>query len=175
MVEANLAAIADRDEVLRDRLLTWARDARALATWMLRDADSGDDAVQEAVLLGWEKRRSLRNPEQIEAWLNQILVNVCRGELRRRSRESVKLVPEGTLAGDDDASAQRDEIAMAMGCLEPDEQIVVALRFGRDLSIPQIAAHTGLREGTVKSRLHYALEHLRAALAVQQKAVEADR
>jgi RNA polymerase sigma-70 factor, ECF subfamily len=175
MVEANLATTADRDEAFRDRLLTWSRDARALATWMLRDADSGDDAVQEAVLLGWEKRRTLRKPEQIEAWLNQILVNVCRGELRRRSRQNVKLDQAGTSPGHADASAQRDEIAMAMGSLEPDEQIVVALRFGRDLSIPQIAAHTGLREGTVKSRLHYALEHLRAALAVQQKAVEADR
>jgi RNA polymerase sigma-70 factor (ECF subfamily) len=175
MVEANLAATADRDEVFRGRLLAWSRNARALATWMLRDADSGDDAVQEAALLGWEKRRTLRNPEQVDAWLNQILVNVCRGELRRRSRRNVKLVEAGTLAGHDDASAQRDEIAMAMGCLDPEEQIVVALRFGRDLSIPQIAAHTGLREGTVKSRLHYALEHLRAALAVQQKAMKADR
>ncbi|HEX7490954.1 MAG TPA: RNA polymerase sigma factor [Candidatus Limnocylindrales bacterium] len=175
MAEANLEATANRDDVIRDRLLAWSRDARALATWMLRDADSGDDAVQEAVLLGWEKRRTLRNPEQVEAWLNQILVNVCRGELRRRSRQNVRLAPVETLAGHDNASAQRDEIATAMGCLEPDEQIVVALRFGRDLSIPQIAAQTGLREGTVKSRLHYALEHLRAALAVQQKAVEADR
>ena len=175
MLEANLAATADRDEIFRDRLLAWSRDARALATWMLRDADSGDDAVQEAVLLGWEKRRSLRSLDQIEAWLNQILVNVCRGELRRRSRPSVNIVPAATLAGHDDASAQRDEIATALGCLEPDEQIVVALRFGRDLSIPQIAAHTGLREGTVKSRLHYALEHLRAALAVQRKGAEADR
>jgi RNA polymerase sigma-70 factor (ECF subfamily) len=175
MIDANLAGTLDRDEVFRDRLLAWSRDARALATWMLRDADSGDDAVQEAVLLGWEKRRTLRNPQQVDAWLNQILVNACRQELRRRSRQNVKLARAGTIGGHDDVSAQRDEIAAAMACLKPDEQIVVALRFGRDLSIPQIAAHTGLREGTVKSRLHYALERLRAALAVQQNAVEAER
>jgi RNA polymerase sigma-70 factor (ECF subfamily) len=175
MVDANLAGTLDRDEVFRDQLLAWSRDARALATWMLRDADSGDDAVQEAVLLGWEKRRTLRNPQQVDAWLNQILVNACRQELRRRSRQNVKLAYAGTVDGDHAASAQRDEIGTAMACLTPDEQIVVALRFGRDLSIPQIAAHTGLREGTVKSRLHYALERLRAALAVQQNAAEAER
>jgi RNA polymerase sigma-70 factor, ECF subfamily len=175
MVEANLTVAVDRDEAFHDGLLAWSRDARALATWMLRDADSGDDAVQEAVLLGWEKRGTLRNPERLDSWLNQILVNVCRGELRRRSRQSVKPILIEPVAGHGDASAQRDEIAVAMASLEPDEQLVVALRFGRDLSIPQIASHMGLREGTVKSRLHYALEHLRAALAVQQKAVEADR
>jgi RNA polymerase sigma-70 factor (ECF subfamily) len=51
----------------------------------------------------------------------------------------------------------------------------VALRFGRDLTIPQIAAETGLAEGTVKSRLHYALEHLRGALEAERRAEEAFR
>jgi len=32
-----------------------------------------------------------------------------------------------------------------------DEQIVLGLRFGRDLTVPQIAAQLGLPEGTVKS------------------------
>ena len=172
MAEGSLIATRDRDADFRDRLLIWSREARALATWMLRDADAGDDAVQEAALLGWEKRRSLRKPERIDAWLNQILVNVCRDELRHRAaRQRANLRPAATIPGHDEAAAQRDEVAAAMACLDPEEQIVVAIRFGRDLSIPQIASLTGLREGTVKSRLHYALEHLRAALAVQQKAV----
>jgi RNA polymerase sigma-70 factor (ECF subfamily) len=175
MLDVVLTKAVDRDEAFRERLLDWSRAARSLATWMLRDPDSGDDAVQEAALLGWRRRATLRDPSRTDVWLNQILVNVCRQELRRRSRSKVVAVEITATERHDDAAAERDEIAAAMACLEPDEQIVVALRFGRDLSIPQIAAHTGLREGTVKSRLHYALEHLKAALAVQQNGQEANR
>jgi DNA-directed RNA polymerase specialized sigma24 family protein len=52
----------------------------------------------------------------------------------------------------------------------PDEQLLLALRFGRDLTVPAIAAATRMREGTVKSRLHSALEHLRAALEAERRA-----
>ena len=37
------------------------------------------------------------------------------------------------------------------------------LRFGADLTVAEIAQRTGEREGTVKSRLHYALRQLRGA------------
>jgi RNA polymerase sigma-70 factor (ECF subfamily) len=77
--------------------------------------------------------------------------------------------------GDHSRLPVRDELARAIVTLSPDEQIVVALRFGRDLTIPQIAAETGLAEGTVKSRLHYALEHLRGALEAERRAEEAFR
>jgi RNA polymerase sigma-70 factor (ECF subfamily) len=36
----------------------------------------------------------------------------------------------------------------------------VALRFYRDLTIPEIAELVGARPGTVKSRLHHALRRL---------------
>jgi RNA polymerase sigma-70 factor (ECF subfamily) len=175
MLDAVLTQNPDRDETFRDLLLTWARDARSLATWMLRDADSGDDAVQEAALLGWRRRSALRDIGRAESWLNQILVNVCRQELRRRAKQVVTIPAVESVDGHDGRVAERDEIAAAMACLKPDEQIVVALRYGRDLSIPQIASQTGLREGTVKSRLHYALEHLKSALAAQHVRDEADR
>jgi DNA-directed RNA polymerase specialized sigma24 family protein len=51
--------------------------------------------------------------------------------------------------------------------------VVVAMRFGRDLTVPQIALQTGIREGTVKSRLHNAQEHLRAAFEAERRAEEA--
>ena len=63
----------------------------------------------------------------------------------------------------------------ALARLTPDEQVVVAMRFGRDLTVPQIAAQTGLREGTVKSRLHNAQEHLRAAFDAERRAEEVGR
>ena len=60
-------------------------------------------------------------------------------------------------------SAERVAVGQALATLGTDHRIVVILRFVEDLSIGEIAARTGQREGTVKSRLHYALRHLRAA------------
>jgi DNA-directed RNA polymerase specialized sigma24 family protein len=48
--------------------------------------------------------------------------------------------------------------------LEPDELIVVALRFYRDLTVDAIAERLGIPSGTVKSRLNGAMSHLRAAI-----------
>jgi RNA polymerase sigma factor (sigma-70 family) len=51
-----------------------------------------------------------------------------------------------------------------MARLAPDQRVVVALRFYRDLSIDEIASRMGVRPGTVKSRLHRALRGLRTTL-----------
>jgi len=71
-----------------------------------------------------------------------------------------------------DRLAMRDEIGRAITCLSADEQVIVALRFGQDLTVPQIAALIGLPEGTVKSRLHHSLDHLRSALAAERRVEE---
>ena len=36
------------------------------------------DAVQEAVLQGWVKRRQLRDPDRFQGWMIRITVNECR-------------------------------------------------------------------------------------------------
>ena len=50
-----------------------------------------------------------------------------------------------------------------MHILNPDQRVVVALRFWRDLSLQQIADLLDIPLGTVQSRLHYALRALRDA------------
>jgi RNA polymerase sigma-70 factor (ECF subfamily) len=62
-----------------------------------------------------------------------------------------------------------DDLELALGQLTPNEQVVLALRYGKDMTVPMIAEATGLPEGTVKSRLHNALRHLRAAIDAQRR------
>ena len=163
------------DDAVANLLLSRAAEAHRLAAWILRDPVGAEDVVQEAALIAWNRRSSLRDAASAEAWFNRIVVNACRDELRRRARTRrlPRLEPAGDAASD--RLAERDELGRAVARLTPDEQVVLGLRFGRDLTVPQIAVQIGLPEGTVKSRLHHALEHLRASLAAERRAEELQR
>jgi RNA polymerase sigma-70 factor, ECF subfamily len=153
-------------------------EARRIATWILHDSQAAEDAVQEAAMLAWKRRSTVRDGSALDAWFGRIVVNVCRDELRRRSRRpritpllAAATVPdEGAAAGGEPV---RDEVAAALARLDRDDQVLLALRYGADLAVPQIAARLGLREGTVKSRLHAALQRMSAALAAERRVEEA--
>ena len=55
----------------------------------------------------------------------------------------------------------------AFDSLSPEHRVVVALRFYADLSVEDIAERVGAPTGTVKSRLHYAVRRMHAALAAR--------
>ena len=63
----------------------------------------------------------------------------------------------------DEDVARREALRTAIWQLKPEHRAVVFLRFYEDLTVEQIARRIGIREGTVKSRLHYGLERLRSA------------
>jgi RNA polymerase sigma factor (sigma-70 family) len=62
------------------------------------------------------------------------------------------------------AFIERDALLAGLVRLTPDERIVVVLRFWADLPLEAIAQRLEWPLGTVKSRLHRALERLRGAL-----------
>jgi len=141
------------------------------ATLMLGDRGAAEDATHDAALTAWRRFGELRDPARFEAWFGRILVNVCRDQ--RRSRRPLVGGPaaEAALllrpaAGPDPADdlGRRDAMARAIRDLSPDQREVIVLRFYLDLTVDQIAARTGARAGTVKSRLHYALQALRSAV-----------
>ncbi len=159
------------DDEMADLMLTCATDAHRLATWLLRDPVAAEDAVQEAALAAWKARGSLKSADNLPGWFATIVANVCRDELRRRSRRRALPVVE-PVASAADRQAERDEIGRAIGRLTPDEQMTIGLRFGRDLTVPQIAELLKVPVGTAKSRLHHSLEHLRSELAAERRQLE---
>ena len=163
------------DDAISELLLTRVAEANRVAARILRDPVEAQDVVQEAVIIAWRSRSTLRNAKSAEAWFGRIVVNACLGELRRRSRAREVPRLETAQAPATDRLAERDELGRAVARLTPDEQIALGLRYGRDHTVPQIAAETGVPEGTVKSRLHNALEHLRSALAAERRAEEQQR
>ena len=85
--------------------------------------------------------------------------------VRRRTLNEIDLTETAAEGSDPaDAIAARQALAAALGALSLDHREVVVLRYFNDFTVDQIAARTGTGAGTVKSRLHYALRHLREAM-----------
>jgi RNA polymerase sigma-70 factor, ECF subfamily len=147
--------------------LTQGRLDRAyrFAAAILRDPDEAQDAVHDAAVAAWADWDDLRDVGRFDAWFDRIVVNRCRDRLRRRRVQlvDVELIPDRPGPDAFARMGERDALGQALGRLDVDHRIAVVLRFAGDLTIAEIANRTGEREGTVKSRLHYALRHLRAA------------
>ena len=141
----------------------------ALAAVILGDRADAEEATHDAVCTAWRALDGLREPERVEAWFTRILVNACRDRLRRRKVRPISVALDGDYAASSSAGdvferlATSDSLAGALRALSPEHRTVIVLRFWADLPIEEIAARTGDRAGTVKSRLHYALANLRAA------------
>ncbi len=148
---------------LADPLLN---DAYRLAGYLLGNATEAEDAVQEALTRAWQAWPSLRDKDRFEPWFDRILVNICRDRLRKkRGHRQEELDEELPVYTEDPfkAALARAEIDRLVQVLNPVQRVVVGLRFWRDLSLQEIADMLGIPLGTVQSRLHYALQALRAA------------
>ena len=141
--------------------------AYRLARAILRDAVEAQDATHDAFVQAWRKWDTLRDAERFDPWFDRILINTCRNRLRANRWHATDISPELMLATTDHVgrAEERHVIGAAIAALSPDHQIVVALRFYRDLTVADIAARLGVPAGTVRSRLHYALKRLHDAIA----------
>jgi RNA polymerase sigma factor (sigma-70 family) len=169
------SAAMTTDDAVRRLLLARIDDAYRLATFILRDMAAAEDAVQEAALLAWDRRRTLRESQSADGWFTRILVNVCRDELRRWGRRPRLIALDPEIGAGSAPAEVRPDLSNALRRLTPDEQGLLALRFGRELTVPEIAAQLRIPEGTVKSRLYATLQHLRAALDAEGRMEEATR
>ena len=156
-------------DAFRDHVSSVLRDSYRLAATILHDPSEAEDAVHDAALAAWRHWPELRDGRRFEAWFRRILVNQCRDRLRRGRRRAVLEIAnfDATVSPDQDAIARvdaRDELSCALQALDSDERMLLSLRYGADLTVPDIAAATGIKEGTVKSRLHRALRRLELVL-----------
>lgn len=141
------------------------------AAWLiLRDPDLAKDAVQNALVRAWRDLPTLRDPERFDAWLNRILVRACIDEARRVRRHRVDIeldeihIASAAVVGHESAIADRDQLERGFLRLGPEMRAVIVLHHYLDLPMPVVAASLGIPLGTAKSRLHRALDLMRAAL-----------
>jgi len=149
----------------------------AVARLILRDAGLAEDAVQEALVRAWQQLPSLRDPDRFDAWLYRLVVNACADQgrqLRRWSQQVRPLVLDVSISDDTASIANREQLEQGFSRLKPDQRAVVVLHYYSGFSAAEIAKILGIPEGTARSRLHYSMEAMRAALeADARQAVDA--
>jgi RNA polymerase sigma-70 factor (ECF subfamily) len=151
----------------------------AVAFRILRDASRAEDAVQQAFLMAWRELHRLRDDDRLEAWLYRLLVNVCFADLRhtRRWQPGLRVIadPENGPSTEDAqvSVALRDELERAFRRLSGEQRVVLAMHHYLGLSGDEIAETLGLPSGTVRSRLHYARQQMRAAIEADSRLASA--
>jgi RNA polymerase sigma-70 factor (ECF subfamily) len=169
----------DGDRDAYDILLTEVIDhLYRIARLILRDFDSAEDAVQEALVRCWRDLPSLRDPARFDAWLNRLLMHAIADEGRRQRgfRANVtRLHIEPAEADTSNALADRDEIARVFDRLSIEQRTIVVLHHFVGMTVDEAARTAGIPVGTAKSRLHYATEALRAALEADARRTSSGR
>jgi RNA polymerase sigma-70 factor, ECF subfamily len=113
---------------------------------------------------GFDRRRGTERN-----WLYAIALNLLRDHARRAATEGRaidRVTPGAPVAADsaEEAVGRRDELQRAMAGLAEEEREAIALRFGAELSLPEMAGVLGLPLTTVEGRVYRALRKLRERL-----------
>ena len=142
----------------------------AHALRMTGSSDEASDLTQKALVKGFRKLRSCRDPERVGAWLFRIVTNLCRDHLRgRRSEVSLSKVG-GYLrsAADPEADAAHAEVRRkvwaALDALTPEQKEAFVLKHVEGHSYEEIAAVTDVSVASLKMRVHRARDALRGLL-----------
>ena len=151
-------------------------DEHAAALWryairLTGDQARAEDVVQETLLRAWQHPEVTDDSERsARAWLFTVARNMIIDERRSsRFRNEVSSLdgsaaPEQVSPDEVNSALDRLLIGDALAQLSPDHRAVVRRSYYLGWTTTQIADDLGIAEGTVKSRLHYAMRAMRLTL-----------
>jgi RNA polymerase sigma-70 factor (ECF subfamily) len=151
------------------------------------DPEDARDCAQEALIQVFRNLSRFEGRSRFSTWLYRVVVNTCLDARRRRRRwlqmvftrrserqdegdadpilDNLPALEDGT---DPISSVSGEELKRdvmdAMGRLSDKQRTVFQLKVFQEMSIPEIAAATGMAEGTVKSHLFRATQSVRDQL-----------
>ena len=146
--------------------------AHTLLRYVLRltrgDMPFAEDVVQESLLRLWRKPEVLQQPtDNVRAWLFTVARNLVIDDRRsaRYTRElQSEYLPERASPDAIGPAFDKWILSDALMALSADHRVAVVRAYYLGQTVAEIAAHDHSPEGTVKSRMHYALRALRIAL-----------
>jgi len=150
----------------------------------LRDREAAENLTQDCFVRAYKARAQFRGESGVVTWLMHIAANLVRdheasGRLkfwRRSLRSDVELSDVSEWVADQQRSpeaiaAAKEQVRAvwhAAANLSERQRTVFLLRFVEDMDLLEIAAVTGMKEGTVKVHLFRALQAVRAGLGANK-------
>ena len=137
------------------------------------DRGLAEEILQDTFVRAYRHRANLWTDRSPLPWLNRVALNLCYTRLARRRLPTRVMddVVTDTLRDQGLGPAEWAEqqelcetVRTGIAALPPKHRSVVALYYLDGLSLQETAEALGVRLGTVKSRLHYALDTLRREL-----------
>ena len=125
-----------------------------IAYAILKNNEDAADAMQDTILICWEKIDTLRHARYFKTWLIRILINRCNRLYSQRSRTTD--LNEGTFSSVSPDPASRVEWQEMMQQLTDNQRIVVELYYAQQFKIHEIADILDITSSAVKNRLHTA-------------------
>ena len=151
-------------------------DEHAAALWryavrLTGDTARAEDVVQESLFRAWQHPEVTQDRERpVRAWLFTVARNMIIDERRssrfRRESESRDTDSAADPAARDEVNAALDRLVLgeALAQLSAEHRAVIRRSYYLGWTTAQIARDLQIAEGTVKSRLHYAVRALRLTL-----------
>ena len=149
----------------------------------LRDRESAENLTQDCFVKAYEAREQFRGTASAGTWLMQIAANLIRDHegsnrlkfWRRNLSHGINAADIGNWISDRQQSPEalalaREQVAAvwsAVARLPERQRTVFLLRFVEDMDLLEIAAVTGMKEGTVKTHLFRALRTVRARIGAK--------
>ena len=159
-----LACTGDRRafEELVQRRQSWIRN---LMRRCCGDITQADDLAQQVFLQAWRKISHLRQPNRFGAWLKRLAINVWLQHLRKN--DVMRDVDEfdETVKAQKDATSVAMDLDRALAALSNRVRICVVLSYHEGMTHEEIAEHTKLPLGTVKSHIRRGTQRLQSLLS----------
>jgi RNA polymerase sigma-70 factor (sigma-E family) len=150
-----------------------------LAHVLTGNAADAEDVVQDALSRALPRWDRIARVEDVDAYVRRMVVNAHTSWWRKfRRRESPAAdVRTGEVAlgpGEDLGHDERRRLWSACRALPEAQRTAVVLRYYEQLEYDEIAALTGVREGTVRSRVSRGIAGLRESLGAGSGPAGAD-
>ena len=130
-----------------------------IAYAILKNNEDAADAMQDTILICWEKIDTLRHARYFKTWMTRILINRCNRLYSQRNRTTD--LNEGTFSSISPDPAARMEWQEMMQQLTDNQRIVVELYYAQQFKIHEIAEILDITPSAVKNRLHTARKVLK--------------
>lgn len=137
-----------------------------------------DDIIQESIIKAAQGlQKGYQHRERFRAWLFCITANTCKDYLKRASnRREIPTardeLPSAHIPGPEESLLEKDaamRVQRSLQGLPEPQRLCLILRYYHGFSIQEIADAARVPPGTVKSRIHAALQQLKSELKEVQK------